>query len=92
MIISDPTRVVPTEWTDALIGTLYEHARDLAEYGNAAGFFLLAHIAHWTSARNQHGRFLRHRDRWDYDAIRAYIAAHPAEVAHVWQLCNRSAH
>ena len=90
MIFLDPTVIVPIEWTDAQIIGLYDHARDLGRHGNPAGYSFTAAVARYTSAQNQYGRFLRRYDRWDYAGLRAYIAAHPAEVAHVWRLRIRS--
>jgi hypothetical protein len=85
MIITDTTRIVPTEWTKRECQDLFEHARALGQEGNPAGFGLTVDLHPFVGYSDEEGHHLRYFSEWDYDSIRAYIAEHPERIQRIWQ-------
>lgn len=86
VVVRDPSREVPAEWTERDIWALFDHARELAQNGNPAGALLSGAWAPYVARRPYRGhRTLKRRDEWDYPAIQAWIAANPERVRTVWQ-------
>lgn len=90
VVEQDNHAVVPTEWTDAAIRSLWDHARDLGHNGNPAGFLLTGEWSRWVSIKRNGEHILKRRDKWNYAAIRAWIAANPERAQRVYQLRVRS--
>ena len=85
MIVKDETRMVPDEWTDALCRELWEHARELGQNGNPGGFGMTVNLFPFVGIEREGKRYLKSFDEWEYDGIRAWIAAHPDDVQLAWQ-------
>ena len=85
MIVEDKTRTVPDEWTDDLCIELWEHAHDLGRNGNPGGYGMTIDLFPFVGVEDGRGRLLRTRDEWDFDGMRAWIAAHPDNVRQTWQ-------
>jgi hypothetical protein len=91
MIAYDEEREVPTEWTNELCRELYNHARELGQNGNPAGYFLTIDLFSFAGLETENGnRCLREYSQWDYDGIRAWIAGNKNIVERVWKLQVRS--
>jgi hypothetical protein len=84
-IDTDPTRTVPEVWTDADLVELFEHARYLGQNGNPGGFVLTVDLFPFVGIEVDGGRALKPYDEWDYDGIRAWVAANPDDVRLAWQ-------
>lgn len=77
MIVSRPERELPTEWTNATIRDLIDHANDLASNGNPAGFF----VANGLLRINRSFPFAPA----EYAACRTWIEANLDLVRAAWQ-------
>ena len=76
MIVKNPKREPPSEWSDGAIEELIEHTSDLAANGNPAGFFVGQGLRQAMSANPTE----------DYAAYRAWIEANADLVRTAWQL------
>ncbi len=85
MIISDPTREIPSDWTDERIVELFDHARDLAHNGNPGGYMLTVVLDPFITDTVEERRVIRPFLSWDYDGIRRWIAENEERIAAIWR-------
>lgn len=76
-MIATRDREPPTEWTNADISELIDHANELASNGNPAGFF----VADALLRVNRSFPF----EPSEFDACRAWIEANPDLVRTAWR-------
>lgn len=88
MIVTDPNRTVPEDWTDELCADLVDHARWLGMNGNPGAWIItkeLADFCCYPGETAEGKRVLKPENQWDYDGIRQWIADNPSDVRTAWQ-------